>query len=72
MNPSKNNKKWVKLHTIKSKIKIAKYAKSNTIKEPALKFKIPRTTINDWIKNLNNKTFIYIIICFNNFNINTN
>ena len=48
-----NNKKGVKLHTIKSKIKIAKYAKSNTIKEAVLKFNIPRTTINDWIKNLN-------------------
>lgn len=51
--PSINNKKGVKLHTIKSKIKIAKYAKSNTIKEAVLKFNIPRTTINDWIKNLN-------------------
>ena len=56
--PSINDKKWVKLNTIKSKIKIAKYAKSNTIKEAVLKFNIPRTTINDWIKNLNNN-FIY-------------
>ena len=52
-NPSKNNKKGVKLHYIKSKIKISKYGKTNSIKESVLKFYIPQTTINDWIKNLN-------------------
>ena len=66
--PSINNKKGVKLHTIKSKIKITKYAKSNTIKEAVLKFKIPRTKINDWIKNLNNYSSLDISKLQKNFN----
>ena len=46
-----NNKKGIKLHTIKSKIKVVKYAMNHNISQAADKFLIPRTIINDWYKN---------------------
>ena len=52
-NLTKNNKKGVKLHKIKFKIKIATYAQQNSIKKTVEKYNVPRTTINDWIKNKN-------------------
>ena len=52
-NLTKNNKKGVKLHTIKFKINIAIYAQQNSFKKTVKKYDVPRTTINDWIKNKN-------------------
>ena len=48
-----NNKKGTKLHTIKSKIKIVSYAEKHSIKEAVIKYNIPRTTLNDCVKNKN-------------------
>ena len=45
-----NNKKGTKLHTIKSEIKIINYAKINTQKEASIKYNVPITTINTWMK----------------------
>ena len=50
---SNNNKKGTKLHTIKSKIKIANYAENHSIKDGMIKYNIPRTILNEWLKNKN-------------------
>ena len=52
-NKMPNNKKGAKLHTIKSKIKVINYAKGHNISAASKEFNIPRTTINDWVKNQN-------------------
>ena len=52
-NKMPNNKKGAKLHTIKSKIKVINYAKGHNISAASREFNIPRTTINDWVKNQN-------------------
>ena len=52
-NKTSNNKKGIKLHTIKSKIKVINYAKDHNISAASREFNIPRTTINDWVKNQN-------------------
>lgn len=48
-----NNKKGTKLHTIKSKIKVINYAIEHNNSAASRFFNIPRTTINDWVKNKN-------------------
>ena len=48
---NKNNKKNTRLHTIKSKLKVIAYSERYNKTEAAKHFDIPRTTINDWIKN---------------------
>ena len=42
-----NNKKGIKLHTIRSKNKLNKYAMNHNISQAANMFLIPRNTIND-------------------------
>ena len=49
-----NNKKGVKLHTIKSKIKVIKYAEVHNISEASRHFGIARKTISDWVHNKTN------------------
>ena len=46
-----NNKKGSHLHTLKSKIKIIKYANNYSQKAASIKFSIPKSTISDWMKN---------------------
>ena len=51
---AKNNKKGVKLHTIKSKLKIIKYAEENGRVLAREKYDIAESTLRDWIKNKKN------------------
>lgn len=38
------------MHTIKSKLKVINYAKQFSQKEASIKYTIPKSTINDWMK----------------------
>ena len=44
------NKLRIKLHTINSKIKIAKYAKNTNTNKASIKFDVQYTAIRDWVK----------------------
>ena len=67
---TKNN---TRLHTIESKLKVIKYAEKHNKSSEAIHFDLPRTTINDWVKNkskylalpqnkLNKYLYIYVEI----------
>ena len=45
-----NNKKGTYIHMIKSKLKVIKYEKPFSQKEASIKYTIPKSTINDWMK----------------------
>jgi len=49
-----NNKKGTHLNTIRSKIKIIKYAKFHNQKNASIKYSMPESTISDWMKNEKN------------------
>ena len=77
-----NNKKGVKLHTIKSKIKAINYAEEHNISETSGHVGIARTTISDWVhKKINllntpkeslNKKTLHIGKLPENYNIENN